>query len=190
LNAPKVEIGPHSVGKNLTSKALCFGGDTLTLTDAALIRGYADIKEADLGKISLSQASADAIFVQVCDTIARAVVSIQGESAHLPILFVGGGAALLPPEFLKERGQIPPYFHVANAYGAALSEIAGTVDTVISLQNREEALQKLYAEARERAVLQGADPSDLRLVDQQIIPYHYVPNQMARVMVRFCGKRK
>ena len=36
-----VKIGPVSVGYNLTSRALCFGGDTCTTTDLAVAAGVA-----------------------------------------------------------------------------------------------------------------------------------------------------
>lgn len=36
---------------------------------------------------------------------------------------------------------------------------------------------------------QGAKPETLRLIDQQIIPYSHVPNQMAGVMIQYSGKR-
>ena len=37
----EVKIGPMSVGYNLTSRALCFGGDTCTATDLAVAAGVA-----------------------------------------------------------------------------------------------------------------------------------------------------
>ena len=117
------------------------------------------------------------------------ILKIRGEYKDFPIIFVGGGSALLPPAFFREEYQIPSYFNVANAYGAALSEISGTVDTIVSLQKREEILIQLYEQAKQKAINQGANAKTLRLVDQQIIPYSYVPNQMARVIVRYCGKK-
>ncbi len=84
---------------------------------------------------------------------------------------------------------MPSFLNVANAYGAALSEISGTVDMIVSLRNREVALDKLYEQAQQKAIDQGAKKETLRLVDQQIIPYSYVPNQMARIIVRYSGKK-
>lgn len=103
--------------------------------------------------------------------------------------YLSSAEILLPPCFFQEEYQIPPFFNVANAYGAALSEISGIVDTIVSLQNREEVLSRLYEQAKQKAIDKGAKRETLRLVDQQIIPYSYVPNQMARVIVRYCGKR-
>ena len=41
-----VTVGPDSVGYEITKKALCFGGDTLTATDIAVRLGMADIGDA------------------------------------------------------------------------------------------------------------------------------------------------
>ncbi len=183
------KIGPKSVGKSLALQSLSFGGDQLTLTDVALFMQYVDIPESNLARIPIKEAEGSAVFTQVRTQIEELVLRMQGEYKNLPILFVGGGAALLPSSFSQGQYCIPAYFNVANAYGAALSEISGTVDAVVSLQNREEVLKDLCTEAQQKAIDQGANPLTLRLVDQQIIPYSYVPNQMARVVVRYCGQR-
>lgn len=180
-------IGPASVGKALATQALSFGGNVLTLTDVALVMGYTSIPYADPTRVHLNPVQGNIIFDQIKNRIQELTIKIQGEHNNLPLIFVGGGAGLLPPSFLQ--GEIPPYFDVANAYGAALAEISGSIDTVVSLQNREEVLQELYTQAKQKAIDQGANPMTLRLIDQQIIPYSYVPNQMARVIVRYCGKR-
>jgi N-methylhydantoinase A/oxoprolinase/acetone carboxylase beta subunit len=183
------KIGPKSVGKALALQSLSFGGDQLTLTDVALFMQYVDIPESNPERLSINKAQGLAVFSQVKTQIEELVLRMQGEYKNLPILFVGGGAALLPSSFSQGQYCIPTHFNVANAYGAALSEISGTVDTVVSLQNREEVLKELYTAAKQKAIDQGANPMTLRLVDQQIIPYSYIPNQMARVVVRYCGKR-
>lgn len=183
-------IGPTSIAKSLTSQALSFGGNDLTLTDIALVMGHIEIKESQSERVSISSIQGAAIFGQVKEKISELIVKIRGEYQDLPIVFVGGGSALLPPCFFQKTYQIPSFFNVANAYGAALSEISGTVDSIVSLQNREEILNSLYEQAKQKAIDQGVITDTLRLVDQQIIPYSYVPNQMARVIVRYCGKRR
>ncbi len=41
------EVGPQSVGYELTTRALVFGGDTLTATDLAVAAGLAEIGDPD-----------------------------------------------------------------------------------------------------------------------------------------------
>ena len=182
-------IGPNSVAKELTSRALCFGGDKLTLTDIALCMGNLEIKESNPDLVCLGLDSAKVVFKKIKAQLDVLIANIQGENKDIPVVFVGGGSALLPSSYFQEGYQMPSFFNVANAYGAALSEISGTIDTVVSLQNREEILNQLYEKAKKKAIDQGARPETLRLIDQQIIPYSYVPNQMARVVIRYSGKR-
>ncbi|NGX59611.1 MAG: Acetophenone carboxylase gamma subunit [Chlamydiae bacterium] len=178
-------IGPESIAKKLMKDAVSFGGDMITLTDIALFKGYIDIGGAKVPLVP----DADKIFDQVRTKLSDLVIKIRGEYTEFPVVLVGGGAALLASTLPGKHYQIPPSYQVANAYGAALAEVSGMVDTVLSLENREETLDKLYESAKKRALEQGADIKTLRLVDQQILPYSYVPNKMARVVVRFCGKK-
>lgn len=182
-------IGPISVAKSLMSQALSFGGSKLTLTDAALAMGFVKINGARIDRIKMDMNKGISVFDQVVGKLNDLIVKMSGEYKSLPTVFVGGGSALLPPDMFGGNYLIPKYFDVANAYGAALSEISGTVDTVVSLKDREKVLSGLYEQAQKKAVDQGAKVESLRLVDQQIIPYSYVPNQMARVIVRFSGVR-
>jgi N-methylhydantoinase A/oxoprolinase/acetone carboxylase beta subunit len=187
LNKPL--IGPNSVAKSLTSQALSFGGSELTLTDAALVMGHVKIKNSQAERACIDSVQGTAIFDQVKAKLDELILKMRGEYKDLPVIFVGGGSDLLPAHFFQKDYQKPSFFNVANAYGAALSEISGTVDTVASLEKREEVLDELYEQAKQKAIDQGAKKETLRLVDLQIIPYSYVPNQMARVIVRYCGKR-
>lgn len=189
LQSDRCTIGPKSVGKFLLKQALCFGGNTFTLTDAAVLMETIKIPQATLKDVPIDGTIIKSIFILVKKQIDQLILKMQGEQKDLPIIFVGGGAALLPKEIF-EQSHIPQYFDVANAYGAALAEISGTIDTVVSLQNRQEVLKDLERKARQKAIDQSADEQNLKLVDQQIIPYSYVPNQMARVIIRYCGKRK
>ena len=185
----EVAIGPNSVGRKMNTKAMSFGGNILTLTDIALSLGHFEIDCADPKRIILSDNQRKTIFDHALDKIHQLVVKMQGEFKDLPVILVGGGSALFPQGSLGDHYLTPKFFNVANAYGAALAEISGCVDVVVSLQNREAVLEKLYQEAKQKAIEQGANPKTLRLIDQQIIPYHYIPNQMARVIIRFFGKK-
>ena len=99
---------------------------------------------------------------------------------------MGGGAF-----FLNKRADcIPQNSGVANAYGASLAEVSFTVDTVVSLENRESALKRVRQEALEGALGKGADSGSLRIVDLQVMPYHYVPGKMARVVAIASGSQK
>lgn len=185
----KVSIGPESVAKRLSMEALAFGGDTLTLTDVALSLGYLHIENAHLERIPVDPCLGEAVFHQVLEVIDELVCKMKGEHKHLPVVLVGGGCFLLPFSCLEGKYEIPPYSTVANAYGAALAEISGLVDTVVSLEHREQALRDIHEIAKQRGIALGAREETLRLVEERILPYSYIPNKMARVIVRYSGKK-
>jgi len=57
------------------------------------------------------------------------------------------------------------------------------------LNDRSRVLEDLQEQALLAAIQQGADAKKVKIVDLQIIPYHYVPNQMARVIVMAAGEQ-
>lgn len=196
------QIGPLSVGRELRQKALCFGGADVTFTDLAIRLGHLLISDASVSLDDLrnhpdmpSQEQCHVLYNQVEQHVARLVHQMRGRNQQLPCVFVGGGSRLFASTCalrgaVDSTSMLVEHFDVANAYGAALAEMAGTVDTIVSLSERERTLSALHEEARNRAIAKGADKARLRLVDQQIIPYPYASNQMARVIVRWSGKPK
>ena len=48
-------VGPESVGYELTSRAQCFGGETLTATDIAVAGGWADVGDKSLVRATTKQ---------------------------------------------------------------------------------------------------------------------------------------
>jgi N-methylhydantoinase A/oxoprolinase/acetone carboxylase beta subunit len=187
IEGKKPQIGPKSSGKQFRQESFCFGGRSLTLTDVAIKAGK-EIHGADKSKVPCTEKEAHNVFEEVLKRVDKEIALFEGEDRDLPILLVGGGAQLFPPSFLGNRYQIPVHANVANAFGAALSEISGVIDRVVSLQQRELVLDQLQLEAKRLAESRGADPESVRVVDLQIIPYHYVPNQMARVVVTAAGR--
>jgi N-methylhydantoinase A/oxoprolinase/acetone carboxylase beta subunit len=183
-------VGPQSAGMNIVKEALCFGGERLTLTDIAVANGHLSIPSADAKRIRMHPSDVQNILSNVYRKISYEIDRMDGGQKDLPVLLVGGGAALIPPDLLGPRHIVPHHANVANAYGAALAEVAGTVDTVISLTKREEVIEKLKNEAQQQAINKGADGKTVRVIDLQIIPYSYMPENLARVTVVAAGKQQ
>lgn len=179
------DIGPDSLGCRLFREGCAFGGTTLTLTDAAykaaLVDGPAPGREA---AVPLTEEEARAIVAQAIARIREGVRLMRGDKAHLPVLAVGGGAFLLK----GIADAIPANAGVANAYGASLAEIAHTEDQVVSLYDREKALAEVCDKALRGAVNKGAAQGTVRIVDMQIIPYHYISDNLGRVMATASGR--
>ena len=87
-------IGPNSVGYELTSKALAFGGDILTTTDIVVAAGLADIGEPSRVKHlskSLIKTALDTIHAMADAAVDRMKTSAE----PMPVILVGGGAILV-----------------------------------------------------------------------------------------------
>lgn len=168
-------IGPTSCGKDLFHRGRSFGGDQLTLTDIALSLGQMVIPQTR--KLEINHEYCENILRELVKAIDKLVNKINSQEKDLPVVLVGGGAALIPSQMLSSRYQIPPQFNVANAYGAALGEISTTLDTIICLDERDTVLEKL----KEQLLKKTGRGS--RLVECQVIPYYYMPGNKARVVM-------
>ncbi len=187
LNNGDILIGPLSTGRSLFQQAQCFGGSQLTLTDAAIIAGHLEITGASKKLISLSQEDAFSILEHAFIRLEHDIRLMSGNNNSLPVILVGGGASIFKNK-LDHRVLIPSHSHVANAYGAALAEITGTIDKVVSLEQRESTLEKLQHDATNLAISNGAHPQSTQICNIEIIPYHYSQKQIARVIVTASGK--
>lgn len=183
------KIGPKSAARNIVNESISFGGTRLTLTDIAIAMGYATIQGTSPSRVMISEQAGRNIIEKAVLQIKREVQLMQGNRSNLPVLLVGGGASLLPTHLFGNDYLSSENAGVANAYGAALSEVSGTIDRVVSLEKREAVLEQLQNEALAQAIQQGALKSSVKIVEMQIIPYHYVSNQMARVTILAAGKQ-
>lgn len=184
-----LQIGPQSVGYELTSKGLVFGGSTLTATDIAVAAGLADI--GDRSRV----ASLDGQFVQACldrmqEMVDEAVDRMKTAAQPVPVILVGGGVILVsrPVQGASEIIK-PDHYPVANAIGAAIAQVGGETDRVFSLDkmSRDEALAQARAEATEKAVAAGAVPDTVEIVDVEEVPLTYLPSNAVRIRVKAVG---
>jgi len=187
--ADQVQIGPDSVGYELTEKSLVFGGSTLTTTDIVVAANKADIGErsrvADLDSV-LVQRSID----EMQRMVDRAVDRMKTSAADLPVVLVGGGSILVTREIQgASRIVRPEQAPVANAIGAAIAQVGGEVDRVFSLdgQSRTEALDAAKQEASDKAIAAGASPETIQIVDVEDVPLSYLPGNAVRVRVKAVG---
>jgi N-methylhydantoinase A/oxoprolinase/acetone carboxylase beta subunit len=185
----QLRIGPQSVGYELTSKGLVFGGDTLTTTDIAVAGGLADIGD------SLAVRSLERPFVQEAtalmqDMVEVAVDRMKTSAEPIPVIMVGGGSILIGQKVRGASEMIkPPHFAVANAIGAAIAQVGGETDRIFSLEkiSREEALAQAREEATQKAVAAGADPATVHIVDVEEVPLTYLPSNATRIRMKAVG---
>lgn len=188
--AGAVTVGPDSVGYELTSKALVFGGDTLTATDIAVAAGRAEIGDPSL-VAHLDKDLVAAALRRIATDVADAVERMRTSAEPLPVVAVGGGSVLLPDE-MSGAGTVhrPDHYAVANAIGAAIAQIGGEVDRVYAVEpgRRDAVVDEAKQEAVDRAVAAGASPSTVQIVDFDEVPIPYLPGNATRIRAKAVGE--
>jgi len=182
-----VSIDSQSCAKSLLTESLVFGGTRMTLTDIAVAKKFITLPHAKNPTPAVKPATADYVFDYVEKKILQLCAQMAGKYKNLPIVLIGGGAKLFNNSPLAQKVQIPELAPVANALGAALAQVSGTVDTVVPLQDREKTLEVLTQQAKLKAINAGADKETLQVVEQQIIPYHYTTNNLTRIKITVTG---
>jgi N-methylhydantoinase A/oxoprolinase/acetone carboxylase beta subunit len=185
----RVTVGPDSVGYELTSRALVFGGDVLTATDIAVAAGLAEIGDPDLVS-HLNAGVVDEVVAVIRDTIAETLDEMKTAPDPIPVVLVGGGSILVDDNIRgASRVTRPSHAGVANAIGAALSQVGAQVDRVVALEGttRQEALSAITDEARARCLDAGAKAETIRVVDVDEVPLAYLPSNAVRVTLRVVG---
>jgi N-methylhydantoinase A/oxoprolinase/acetone carboxylase beta subunit len=182
-------IGPDSVGYEITSRALIFGGDTLTTTDIIVAAGLEDI--GDRSRVAHIPART---IKTALDTIHRmadeAVDRMKTSAEPLPVILVGGGSILISRDLPSASRVIrPATASVANAIGAAIAQVGGEVDRIFSLEgtSRDIVLGGAKKEAEERAVKAGAEAGTVKIMDIEEVPLAYLPGSATRIRVKAIG---
>jgi N-methylhydantoinase A/oxoprolinase/acetone carboxylase beta subunit len=185
----RVRIGPDSVGYAITEEALCFGGSTLTMTDVAVARGMANVGERD--RVEVTQETVKAAYERGVAMFEEAVDRMKTSADEVLVIAVGGGSILLPEKIPGvSRVHKPDHYEVANAVGAAIAQVSGTIDRVFSLQDRsrDEVMEEARRTAFEEAVRAGADEDSLEVVEVEEVPLAYLPGNAVRIKVKAAGR--
>ncbi len=180
-----LSIGPVSVGNELFKRAVCCGGDILTSTDIAVLKG-----RVKLGSIKQSALYPDSITLDKLDDLlheklAHVIREVWLSSKEKPnvLLLVGGGSRLFDQDKLVKllSGKIsniyiPESANVANALGAAHGEISGSHTEYFDYQitSRDVAKEKVIEAAKKNAQSRGAR-SDITVKFVREEEIQYVP---------------
>jgi len=188
----RIRVGPESVGYRITEEALVFGGKRITATDIAIAAGLTKLGNPEavmkLEKKMVKEAS-ERISEMVEDVIDR----IKTSSEDMPVVLVGGGSILLPDK-LKGASEVikPENFDVANAIGAAISQVSGSVDGVydVATKGRNAVIEEVKQAAFREAIKAGAEEGSVEIVDLEEIPLAYLPSNAVRFRVKAVGNLK
>lgn len=184
-----VMVGPMSVGYELTTRALVFGGGTVTATDLAVAAGLADIGDASLvSSLERDLVENGVAHIQRC--VAEAVDRMKTSADPIPVIVVGGGGVLIRDDLEGASSVVrPEHFPVANAIGAAIAQVGGETDRVYAVGTigRGAALDQAKSDATARAVDAGANPATVEIVEIDEVPLAYLPSNAIRIRVKAVG---
>jgi len=182
-------IGPQSVGHRLVKEGLVFGGSTLTATDLLVAAGKVDIGDRQKVKDLDSQVITNGLKT-IQKMLNEGIERMMPSSDPLPVVLVGGGAILVSENLdAASEMHIPEHSGVANAIGAAIAQIGGEVERLVSYREtpRKEAIRKISEEATQRAIKAGADAETIRIADIEETTISYMPDGSTRVRVKAVG---
>jgi N-methylhydantoinase A/oxoprolinase/acetone carboxylase beta subunit len=125
--------------------------------------------------------------------VEEVIDKMKTTSQDMPVVLVGGGSILLPDR-LRGASQVirPEHFDVANAIGAAISQVSGSIDGVydVATKGREAVIEQVKQEAHAEAVRAGAEDGSVEIVELEEIPLAYMPSNAVRFRVKAVGKLK
>lgn len=189
IRTEPIKVGPQSVGYELTTKGLIFGGDVLTTTDVVVAAGFQDIGERSRVQ-HIGKPLIDGVLDIIEEMVNISVDRMKTSATPIPVVSVGGGSILIVRPISGASEIITPENHaVANAIGAAIAQVGGEVDRVFSLatMSREGALSQAKEEAISKTVAAGADPATVEVVDVEEVPLAYLPGNATRIAVKAVG---
>jgi N-methylhydantoinase A/oxoprolinase/acetone carboxylase beta subunit len=184
----RLAVGPESVGFELEQRALVFGGETPTLTDAAVAGGRLDLGQR--GDVAAGDGLLGPALEWADATLADGIDRVKLSRVAQPLIVVGGGSVLVPDR-LPGASEVhrPEHFDVANAIGAAIAMVSGQIDRIFDpgRAGRQAMLDEARGQAREQAIRAGADPRTVEIVEIEELPLSYLNNPAVRVRAKAAG---
>lgn len=185
----EADVGPTSVGYQLTQRALIFGGETLTASDIAVAAGYANF--GDKSRVAhLPRALVNSAVDRIHEIIADGIDRMKVNADDIPLVLVGGGAVLVnrPIPGVSEI-VVPENAGVANAIGASIAHVSGESDQIVSYDttSRSEAIEAAKREATLNAVRAGANAESVDVIEIEEVPVAYLRGGSVRLRVKVAG---
>lgn len=177
-----------AIGGGPVHDALCCGGSTPTLTDAAVLAGRAAFGSRPVPghwskRLGRDLAEADRLLAEAVDRVGMG-------AEDLPLVVVGGGGRIAPDRIPGIAEVIrPPHFEVANALGAAIAPVSGYAERICAGRPDllRAAIEELTTDAFSRAIQAGADPDLVQVAGIEEVPLAYLRDPAVRIKVRATG---
>tara|TARA_B110000879_G_scaffold10159_1_gene13111 strand:- start:5804 stop:6208 length:405 start_codon:yes stop_codon:yes gene_type:complete len=122
-----------------------------------------------------------------------AIDKMRPSDEPVPVILVGGGSILITGK-LNTASEVycPEHAGVANAIGAAIAQVGGEVESVVSYNKvkRDKAIESATQAAREKAIKAGAQEQSLRVLDIEETPLSYMDDNAVRLRIKVIGDLK
>ncbi|XXG95527.1 hypothetical protein Hte_001791 [Hypoxylon texense] len=169
-----VAVGPDSVGHDLTTKALCFGGDVPTATDVAVALGT-DVGSA---KVSLPEETVTKANARIKKMLEDCIDRVKLSPEPCKVILVGGGSILCPKELAGVSDVIlPEHAGVANAIGAAIAKVFGAAEKIVKGSGIQEGIEEVKARAIQNAVTNGGYADSAVVLHEEVSGVPYTTDQ-------------
>ncbi|CAF1021778.1 unnamed protein product [Rotaria sordida] len=177
-------FGPDSVGYQLVTHALAFGGQIITGTDVALAAKLTSRIGHSI--VQLPSFIVEQVLDHIRNTISRGIDRIKTNQESMPVILCGGGSILVNSKevFDGVTHMIrPPHFAVCNAVGATLCRVSATIESIVDLVpssidngvQRKHEIDRLTLLVQQQCEQNGAHPNTVHLVDIEQVPLAYYP---------------
>jgi N-methylhydantoinase A/oxoprolinase/acetone carboxylase beta subunit len=189
VSADGMSIGPQSVGHDLVTQGIAFGGCTLTATDLLVAAGKLDLGP-DQHPVQLPEQTVRNGLQTIQNMLNQGIEKMMPSSDPLPVILVGGGAVLVSEDLSAASAMhCPQYSGVANAIGAAIAQIGGEVERLLCYADvsRDQAIQQVSEQARAMAIAAGADAKTIRIADIEETTISYMTEGSTRLRVKAVG---
>ncbi|MCZ6665390.1 MAG: hydantoinase/oxoprolinase family protein [Gammaproteobacteria bacterium] len=181
-------IGPDSVGHDLVTQGMTFGGDLMTASDIGIAAGLARFGDPSL--IRIEESVVKTALSTIRTMLAEAIDQVKTSADPLPLIAVGGGAFLVPDDIPGITEVImPPHSAVANAVGAALAQVGGEAELIYSRsgENRREAHDRVKQQARDKAISMGAVEGTVQIISIEETRLAYMADDSVRLKAKAVG---
>jgi N-methylhydantoinase A/oxoprolinase/acetone carboxylase beta subunit len=181
-------IGPDSVGHDLVTQGMTFGGGTMTASDIGIAAGLARFGDPSLVRIEKSVVKTALATMRTM--LAETIDQVKTSADPLPLIAVGGGAFLVPDEIPGITEVIkPPNSAVANAVGAALAQVGGEAELIYSRtgEDRSAAHERVRQMARDKAVSMGAIEGTVQIISIEETRLAYMADDSVRLKAKAVG---
>lgn len=189
VSADGHQIGPASVGRDLPSMGIAFGGSTMTASDVAIAAGDTKIGDPDL-VASIDSAVIDAFKNTATTMLNDNIDKMKTSPNSLPLIVVGGGGFLVPNTLDGVSTIIrPENAGVANAIGAAFAQVSGEAEIVYmaSRKDRADALTEAKNAAIKKTISAGAQPESVIIAEIDETPMTYTDEPGAVIHIKAVG---